>query len=820
LALAHALLLSVVILPPTVLMGAALPLGSRWRVRRAEVVAGPVGGVYAWNTLGAVVGASATGFLLLPTVGLRAAVLLAAAAQVTIGVFLIAARLPAVQTVAATDSRPQRPRRWSLLASLFFLCGFSGLGLEVIWTRYLSLILENTIHTYTLTLTVVLAGIVLGAGIASRLFDRRLPLARIFGAMQILLAIVAVRLFELPPAFWQSLGGAIPSCMTLLLPAAVLSGASFPLVARMAIDLPERAGGRVGGLAAINTLGGILGAPLAGFVLVPRFGLEGSVRLVAGASLAAGVVAWLHLDAAVRVGRRVAVALLAVGLFATAALAPGTRVPADFLAAGRELVDYREGREGHLAVVREQDGQRVLEIDRWWQGQEGRTHQVVAAHLPMLLHPDPRRVLCIGVGAGQTPSRFLMYDVERVDCVDIEPVLFELIRRHFDASWMDDPRVHLVHADGRALLAHATGGFEVISIEIGQTFRPGAAGFYTADFYAQAAERLAPGGILVQFVPLMFLTPETLRGVVRTFIEIFPASQLWYNTGELLLIGARERPVRLDQARLGLVSTSPAVNEDLRWAYWGGRDFWLNDPAVFLGGFLAGPVGLARLARGGPIYRDDRPILEYAAVAAARGETRELTLLPLLREALDPVEEALQGRLVHGIGERARAVRDGNLRQIAADALLRSVTLESPDAVSRVRAALAHHPGSLRTWRILGDALYLAGDAAGASQAYAEVLGRGLPVDEEARAHRGLGLALAAQRRFREAVDHYRIALGPQPEDPQLHNMLGAALGLDGDLQGAIEHFSEALRLNPDYDNARRNLEATRAALERGATGG
>ena len=80
---------------------------------------------------------------------------------------------------------------------------------------------------------------------------------------------------------------------------------------------------------------------------------------------------------------------------------------------------------------------RRLEIDRWWQGQDRRTHQIMAAHVPMICHPEPQRVLVVGVGAGQTPARFLMYDVDGVDCVDIEPGVLrahrEPLRRVMDA---------------------------------------------------------------------------------------------------------------------------------------------------------------------------------------------------------------------------------------------------------------------------------------------------------------------------------------------------------------------------------------------------
>jgi spermidine synthase len=120
----------------------------------------------------------------------------------------------------------------------------------------------------------------------------------------------------------------------------------------------------------------------------------------------------------------------------------------------------------------------------------------------MLIHPDPHEVLLVGVGAGLTASRFLMYGIDRLTCVEIEPAVFELLRSHFDATWMADDRVELVFGDGRNHVAHSEDLFDIISIEVGQVFRPGVGAFYTADFYELARARLWPGGLLAQFVSM------------------------------------------------------------------------------------------------------------------------------------------------------------------------------------------------------------------------------------------------------------------------------------------------------------------------------
>src|SRR5262249_35078734 len=125
-----------------------------------------------------------------------------------------------------------------------------------------------------------------------------------------------------------------------------------------------------------------------------------------------------------------------------------------------------------------------------------------------------------------------------------------LVRRHFDATWLADPRVHWLVEDGRNYVAHTNESYDVIAIEVGQIVRPGLATFYTEEFYREVRARLAPGGLVSQFVPIAPLAPDEFRAVLRTFADVFPSCALWYNTDELLLLGRRDGDLRLDREAL------------------------------------------------------------------------------------------------------------------------------------------------------------------------------------------------------------------------------------------------------------------------------
>ena len=197
---------------------------------------------------------------------------------------------------------------------------------------------------------------------------------------------------------------------------------AFPLAIRLVIRNAEYTSGMAGNLIAVNTLGGILGSLLIGFVGIPFFGLEKSLFFITGANLAIGISAWFLLDRRYRVFKYAA-ALVAVLVYLGIPYFSQTQVPADFIGEGRDLVAFREGYGANMAVVRREDDLE-LEIDRWWQGGSKKNHQIMAAHVPMLLHPNPKRVVVVGAGTGQTVSRFLMYPIDYLACVDIEPALF------------------------------------------------------------------------------------------------------------------------------------------------------------------------------------------------------------------------------------------------------------------------------------------------------------------------------------------------------------------------------------------------------------
>jgi spermidine synthase len=636
--LLRAALVAALIFPASVLIGGTLPLLCQFYIhnRGADIRITP-GILYAVNTAGAFFGCILCGILFIPSIGINAAIWCNAAISGAVGLTVINlsrtfhgtsahTKVPSkeVSSPSASIGDPALKSGFPItdriiLFSLFFLAGFTALGYELLWVRFLSLIIHNTVYTAIFTLGALLLGIALGGWLVTLVKSHPRQDVIFFGAVNICIAFSVLLILLQPVAAWEFVRNSrsVPMqallCTVLILVPSIASGISFPLAYRMVTAARINSGRDFGSLTAVNTLGGIAGSLLVGFYLLPSSGMYATVIILTCISLTIGTYCIFAFAAEFAPLHRAGIAIAATLLWFGVIRFGSTKLPEDYLAAGRPLFEYAEGISSFIAVVT-RDGIKTLEIDRLWQGQNPKGHQILAAHIPMILHQDPKKVLVIGIGTGQTASRFLMYDIKRLDCVDIEQTLPGILQRHFDAAWLGDPRTHVITDDGRNFTASTKTSYDIISIEVGQSFRPQLASFYTVDFYRDVKKQLTKTGLACQFVPVGFFNEREFRGVLRSFLEVFPQSTLWFNKyGELLLIGNAIEQPQLSTARLGLLQSDRILRSDLEYSFDDKPLFVMNQQEVFAANFLMGARTLAKLAAAAPLYDDDLPILEYRA---------------------------------------------------------------------------------------------------------------------------------------------------------------------------------------------------------------
>lgn len=831
-------LVALILIPPTVLMGGTLPLYCRHLVRQPTRIGTGIGLAYGINTFGAAVGCAAAGFALIPELGLTATTRVAATLNLmAAGGFhwlavaagpLPTSRLPTA-IAAATRHRRWAPGGYLLVGLLFFLTGALALANELLWTRFLANFIRNSVYTYTLTLTVVLAGAVLGSLMAAPISDRaagRRSLLGWFAVLQSGSAALILILTHLPARFWIGLSSSrlLPHALLMLAPA-IVAGASFPLANRIAIRDPAEVSAGVGSLTAMNILGCVAGSLLTGFLILPEFGLSVGIYVSTAMGLGAGLLA----TAAALVGRGAksqaawgagAFVILCALLWGLMPVLSPVAIPKDLIARSEPVLDFTEGYNSTLAVIQRQRA-RTLLVSQTWQGSDQKSHQIMAAHVPMILHPEAKTVLVVGMGVGQTASRFLDHGIDRLDVVDIEPRLFDFVRRNFPSTWMDDGRVRLLAEDGRNYVKHSARRYDVLSVEVGQLYRPGVDVFYTTEFYREARARLTPDGLIAQFVPLEFLQPAEFAGVLASFLAVFPDAALWYNSNELLLLGFNGEPRRLSTESFARSVGSGPIGTDLEFSYWGGPRYRLNHFPVFLAGFLAAGSELRALAEGGTEYTDDQPRLAYLVSDFKVSDLRAVTLAGLIQKHLSPLTAAVRpGAIETAALEQAEAIRRDNIGDLAASNILELVedthNLVPPEPyIVRAQEALQWNPHNLRALRLAGAALIQANrdvEAIGYLRRASEL------DDSDPLVQRKLGFALVRSGAAEAAIPHLERALQAEADDVETINALAVGLANLNRLSEAIVYFRRASALQPDNDAATRNLRAAEALLQqRGA---
>ncbi len=656
---------------PAAAMGATFPIASRWMVRIASHAAQDAGGLYAANTLGAAVGAVLAGFVLIPALGLSGSTWVAVALNATAaaGAWAIGrtavvdephpqpaakplvkggkagTKVPALRTEERGASRP-----W-VAALALGASGFASLTLQVVWTRLLVLILGPTTYAFSTVVAIFIIGLAGGAAVGARLAARaRQPAV---GLALCLLASVGLAIAAAAAVDWALLTMAeivarpgvefddvlvreVAMVAALLLPMTLAFGAAFPFAVALASrsSSDETVTENLGRIYAVNTIGAVTGALITGFVLVPRIGLHTTIRSVA-AVVAVAAIAMLATVAARGRGRVLGIAAAAAVLAAAAWLpqwdrlllssgaykyAIAMRGPSleTALTAG-ELLYYREGSTGTVAV-RRLAGTVSLAIDGKVDASNAgdMLTQRLLAHVPLLLHPDPKRVAVLGLGSGVTLGSALTHPISEATVLEISAEVVDA-SRFFEAEnhrALADPRTRVVFGDGRTHLMLGRGTYDVIISEPSNPWMAGIASLFTREFFEGARARLAPGGVLCQWAHTYDISNDDLKSIVATFLSAFPQGTMWLvGDADVLLVGSTG-PLADRIAAMPAAWKRPGVAADL-------ASVEVRQPFSVTSLFVAQGPALAAWAAGADLQTDDRSRLEFSGPRAIFGASRD-----------------------------------------------------------------------------------------------------------------------------------------------------------------------------------------------------
>ena len=786
-----------VLLIPSTLMGGTLPVLTRFFVKRLAQLGTNIGVLYALNTFGAVVGTVAAGFFLLEAFGIRWSLGIGIAINFAVAAIAIALanrvsgteideQLEEVQQ-AEPENIPRRPERHLVLWAIG-ISGFCALAYEVLWTRIMVFFLGSTTYAFATMLAAFLFGIALGSIVLARWVDRIKQPVAVFGILQLgigLFALILMPAFEelyamtraLQSTFGVSRFWTFFSCFLVMCLPTFLMGASFPLVTKIYTGNERQLGRSIGNIYAVNTVGSILGAFCAGFILIPLLGIRPSIVLMVALNTGIGCLLVLRsgqrtetggaLLKGISIGMPILNAGLAVillltlnqPLFLKSAIFK-TQRPGD------TLVDYNEEIDATVTTLKDDEAVYRLYVDtnqaadasRW----DSPSHRVIA-HLPLLLHRRPKRALVVGFGMGLTSYSITQHGV-RVDAIELSEGVISAAQKHFthvNGNVFDSPLFNYKINDGRNHILMTKTKYDMISTGIIHPLvSAGSSNIYTADFYRLCRRILSEDGIMCQWVPLHRLPEAHYKMIVRTFIDVFPHTTLWYKyTPDFVILIGTPEPLRIDYknflARAQIASISEGLAAD---------DL---DGLSLLDSFMMGPEAVREYVGPGPIHTDNRPRLEFFRGAdLANTTTQNVKGMAEYRERVLPYLVNYGSTLAE-----MKAVR------------------QTLDTYFRATQKL-----------ILGQIAYASAQYQNAATLMNEAVELN-PVDETIRYNFGVVAGLireGEQEELQQIERQVQQAMAQNPDDLQGHLHLATLYEMQGELGKATRELEEFLRRDPN----------------------
>jgi predicted membrane-bound spermidine synthase len=608
------LLAALLLILPTTLIGATLPILSRYLIRHQDHIAVPVSRLYAMNALGGFFGTVLAGYFLLPNLGIQLSTGVAVGLNFLVaGVFwLINFRL---HTVASSEMRSQviteardpglRPEQKAVLTGCF-LSGIAAMFYEVAWTRTLSMILGTTTFAFSTMLATFLLGIALGSVLYSRIkhFVSGTQLVIVLQFLVALTVLLSIPLFEKLPMLFVLLHERFVSSWldmqlirftlagsVMLLPT-IAMGILFPAVSEVFIDSTGHLGRRIGKAYGLNTFGNVLGAVLCGLAFLPLIGMQKAIMAGALLNLVAGCLILLKRRDLSRYRRCQGLALASLSLIFTILLiepwSPRIMNSGVYVYAPRyekmldrydraakyhdtipeaspwmllqssmeqqNILFFETGPTATVAVMESQDGTRFLTVDGKTDASTGKKSdmqtQVMIGQLPMLYHPNPDKILVVGMGSGVTAGSVLTHNPRVVDCAELSPAVIEAAEyfSRFNHQVLDDPRLKIIPRDARNLLLTSQERYDVIISQPSNPWISGQSSLFSLEWYRLVKQHLKPGGIFLQWAPSYLTSTKSLKIIVHTMQSVFPHLSAWSSgsIGDMIFLAKKGSKLRVD----------------------------------------------------------------------------------------------------------------------------------------------------------------------------------------------------------------------------------------------------------------------------------
>ncbi len=637
----------VILFPPAFFMGGTLPAISQYIVRHKTTLGRSISVIYAINIIGASLGAFAAGFILPKYLGYTYSYLLAViiTCVVALAAYLYSHFYSSITSEIKTTNEKINIAITSTGLSktsiliLAFISGVITLGMEVLWTRMFSQVLHNSVYTFSTILIVFLVSLSLGSIVA------RILITRIKQHVTIILVLITcscllmaatpyififatdnLTYFGSTQNWMQYTLSVFALVSSVVMIPTVLLGTIFPYLIKLCESQQLAAGEIIGNLASINTIGAVIGSILAGFIFLEIYGLWISIKLFAAIYLIVTIVMVLKNNRKnIRVLSLQVFSLFIIFFLNFSALPFVTLHKINNVA--EELVEVFDGSAATVAVIKRLKSLRI-KVNNFYSlgGTDARIHEERQAHLPLLLHQNPKSVYFLGMGTGITAGAALRHPVENVVVTELIPEVIEASNKYFTEylnNLFEDTRASVFAEDGRNYLLGTDEKYDVIIADLFVPYKAGTGSLYSQEHYLNALNRLNKNGLYAQWLPLFQLSEEEFGIIANTMLQVFPQVTLWrgkfHPTKPIALLVGHTNPSTINltsiETRISQVKDNSFTNNDKNKIAEGPYPLTIDR---FLQYYIGNISISHNLFKRYPVNVDDHPIIEYQAPVAHR----------------------------------------------------------------------------------------------------------------------------------------------------------------------------------------------------------
>lgn len=627
-----------ILIIPTFFMGGTLPVLSNFIRKNLRNSGRMLGYLYAFNTLGAIIGCLLAVFFMVERFGLARSLAIASAINILVGLvcfvidykfrlaqenYLPEKECSAQETAPLKNLLKKLSSRQKMLLLAFGLSGFTALAYEILWIRMLIFWLNNTTLAFGLILAVFLGCIALGSFLSSCFIDRlsEKQLRNIFAALELFIGIAALAAIYLYNAgvsnfmasgdirFYIDYNVSLPPQLLMIFLTffliALPLGMIFPLALKLL--LPEKANisEYVGLGYTANTFGSMLGALCAGLILIPVLGVQKGIYFVSFINTL--IFSLVFLSSGGKKTSKTAVVIFII----SGVLIIQSFIPLNYLKnimaskiskMGGEILFFKEDRDATVIVAKLKNGIYSLWINGF-RAAAAVPEMQYKAHVPLLLSSDPKDVLVVGFGTGVTLGVSAQLYGLKTDCVEINRgvIASGSVFSELNHNVLSSENAQIFIMDARNFIELTKKKYDVIIVDGLQPYQTNTNGLFSRDFYANCRKILKDDGIMLQWVSCSTTTKSNFKSLVKTFISVFDNSYLLLHN---LMVGAK-KPIRVDREIFDKkISAIQAVALDL-------RSLGINNSDDLADLFVADKNKLVEFTKNASIVTDDLPLIEF-----------------------------------------------------------------------------------------------------------------------------------------------------------------------------------------------------------------